>query len=195
MKTYLSKAAFCILLANTIGLTLAGQQSVKLIPAESRITIKGTSNLHDWEENVGNFNVSLSLKIINSEIQGIENVRLVCKSNSIASEYAIMTNKTMEALKTDKYPDIVFTMESVENLKSVSEKSSGTVTGYLTLAGSTQRIRVVFNGQVSNNRIVISGNKDINMNDFKIKPPTAILGTLKTDETVVISFQLCFRLA
>jgi hypothetical protein len=61
------------------------------------------------------------------------------------------------------------------------------------MAGTTKLINVAFEGQISNNRVIIKGSKDINMNDFKIKPPTAMLGTLKTGETVVISFLLQFQ--
>jgi len=193
MKTYILKVWFFYIILFVIANDANGQQTLKLIPSESRIIIKGTSNLHDWEENVEKFNVNVSMKMLNNEIQGIHYVHVTCKSSSIVSDHDIMTNKTLEALRTDKYPEIVFTMESVEKLVSVYGKASGILSGNLTMAGTTTRINIAFEGNISNNRVVITGSKDINMNDFKIKPPTAMLGTLKTGETVVISFHLQFQ--
>jgi phosphoenolpyruvate synthase/pyruvate phosphate dikinase len=193
MKTSVLKVLIYSIMLSVITISAEGQQTLKLISSDSKITIKGTSNLHDWEETVEKFSVNLSLKILNNEIRGIDYVHLTCKTGSIVSDHDIMTNKTLEALRSDKYPEIVFTMESVEKLNSVYGKASGVLSGYLTMAGTTKRINIAFEGQISNNRVAITGSKDINMNDFKIKPPTAMLGTLKTGETVVISFLLQFQ--
>ena len=101
----------------------------------------------------------------------------------------------MDALQTDKYPEIVFTMASIDKLTSVNGKFSGVLTGDLTLAGVTKRISIAFTGHHENNRIKITATKDININDFKIKPPTAMMGALKTGENVLISFQLQFSVS
>jgi len=189
LKTFLAVVVIAVLTNGA-----AGQQNVKFLPSDSKITIKGTSNLHDWEETVGKFNVNLSVQNTNIEITRIDHVHLVCKTSSISSDYTIMTNKTMEALKTDKYPEIVFSMETTDKLAMTNGKLSGILSGYLNLAGTSKRINVAFEGSVNNNRIVITGSKEINMIDFKIKPPTAMMGALKTGETVVVSFLLHFQI-
>lgn len=171
----------------------SAQKAVALIPEQSAITIKGTSNLHDWEESVGKFNVQLNLKFREKEIEGIEKVQVVCKSGSIVSESSIMTNKTHDALNVEKYPDIQFRLVLVDNLLSENGHFSGTLVGDVTLAGVTKRISLAFAGLHAGNKITIKGSKDLNLNDFKIKPPTAMLGTLKTGEEVTISFQLNFQ--
>jgi len=180
-----------VLLTNGI-VSAVSQQSVRLLPTDSRIIITGTSNLHDWEEKVEQFDVALVMKFEKNEILGIDHVHFNCKSGSISSDNSIMTNKTMDALRTDKYPEIIFTMVSIDKLASVNGKFSGVLTGDLTLAGVTKRISIAFSGHYENHRIKITATKDINISDFKIKPPTAMMGALKTGENVVISFQLQF---
>jgi polyisoprenoid-binding protein YceI len=106
-----------------------------------------------------------------------------------------MNNKTKDALRTEKYPEIVFTMVSTDKLTSANGKFSGVLTGDLNLAGVTKRISIAFSGHYENNRIKITAVKDINIIDFKIKPPTAMMGVLKTGENVVISFQLQFSVS
>jgi polyisoprenoid-binding protein YceI len=179
------------LLTNSIFSTVC-QQSVRLLPTDSRITIAGTSNLHDWEETVGQFDVAMAMKLEKNEVIGIDHVHFNCKSESVSSDNSIMTNKTQDAIKTDNYPEITFTMVSMDKLSSADGKFSGVATGDLCLAGVTKRISIAFSGHYENSRLNISAKKDINLIDYKIKPPTALMGTLKTGENVEISFQLQF---
>ena len=46
---------FIIVLLQGLNQFVSSQQSVSLIPDQSAITIKGTSNLHEWEESVEKF--------------------------------------------------------------------------------------------------------------------------------------------
>jgi hypothetical protein len=59
----------------------------------------------------------------------------------------------------------------------------------------TKRIQLTFAGTHTGNKITIKGSKELNMNDFKIKPPTAMMGTLKTGEQITVSFQLNFQVS
>jgi len=195
MKIMVLRISILLVLLINSGLSAISQQSVRFLPTDSRIIITGTSNLHDWEETVGQFDVALGLKFKKNEILGIDHVHFNCRSESITSDNSIMTHKTMDALRTDKYPEIVFTMVSIDKLVSANGKFSGVLTGDLDLAGVKRRINIAFSGYYENNRIKINAVKDINLNDFKIKPPTALMGTLKTGENVVISFQLHFSTA
>jgi polyisoprenoid-binding protein YceI len=183
-----------MLLFLLIVLPAIAQPSVRLIPDQSEINIKGTSNLHDWEENVENFKVNLDLEFQEKELKGIDNVHVTLMSNSIVSDNSIMTNKTHDALNVKKYPQIEFKLVSVDRLSSQEGKFSGTLVGDVTLAGVTKRITLTFSGVHSGDKISIKGSKELNMSDFKIDPPTALMGTLKTGKEVTISFQLNFQI-
>ena len=171
------------------------QTTVNLIPGQSSVIIKGTSSLHDWEEKVEKFTINLNLKFNGKKITGIDHVLFICKSGSIVSDNSIMTNKTRNALLVEKYPDITFKMASVDNLSLQDGSFSGTLAGDVSLAGVTKRVTIAFTGVHSENKISIKGSKELNMNDFKIKPPTAMMGALKTGEQVTIYFQLSFQVS
>jgi len=194
MKSTNNIIKFCaVILLIAVNQVVCSQQSVALLPNQSTITIKGTSNLHDWEENVGKFRVNLNLKFSETEISGIDKVQVILESSSIVSDNNIMTNKTHDALNVEKYPQIDFKLVSVDKLSSENGRFSGTLVGDVTLAGVTKRISLAFSGQHAGNKISIKGSKELNMNDFKIKPPTAMMGALKTGEAVTITFQLNFQ--
>jgi polyisoprenoid-binding protein YceI len=183
-----------ILLSITIGaVTLFSQQAVSLIPASSTMTIQGTSSLHDWEEKVDQFEVNFSVKTRDKEITSIERANFICKTKSISSESSMMTNKTLEALKAKDYPDISFKLVSVDKLSSQEGNFSGTISGDITLAGVTKRISISFTGSNVNKRIALKGSKMVSLKDYNIKPPTAMMGTLKTGDQVTISFNLLFQ--
>lgn len=191
MKVYrlISMLSFLMI----VSLATLAQPSVRLIPDQSEISIKGTSNLHDWKENVKSFKVNLDLEFKENELKGIGHVHVTLMSNSIESDNSIMTNKTHEALNVKKYPQIEFRLVSVDRLSSQNGKFSGTLAGDITVAGVTKRITLSFTGVHTNNRISIKGTKELNMNDFRIDPPKALMGTLKTGEEVTISFDLNFQ--
>ncbi|MBN1789847.1 MAG: YceI family protein [Bacteroidales bacterium] len=171
------------------------QETVVLLPGQSSITINGTSSLHNWEEKVEKFDVNLNLTFREKEISAIDMVSLTCKSVSITSDNSIMTRKTHNALQVEKYPEIVFKLVSVDHLTSKNGSFSGTLVGDIILAGVTKRIQLTFAGTHAGNKITIKGSKELNMNDFKIKPPTAMMGTLKTGEQITVSFQLNFQVS
>jgi hypothetical protein len=173
--------------------TTYSQQTVKFLADSSSLQIKGTSNLHDWEEKVQKFNVDLTLGYKEKEIIGIDKVVFSCNSASVVSDNSIMTGKTHDALKTDKYPDIKFTLSEVVSFQNNNGKISGSMTGDLFLAGVIKKVNLPFTGNKTSNALILKGSTKISMTDFKIDPPTAILGTLKTGEAVELDYSLKFK--
>jgi hypothetical protein len=176
-------------------LILPVQSQITLIPENSSVKINGTSSLHDWEETVEQFNVDFSLRYKENVIIGIDHVYFKCKSSSVMSDNSLMTSKTHDALKTDKYAEITFKLISADKFIFQNGKISGTLTGDVFLGGITKRISVAFAGNIAAGKINIKGSQTLNMNDFNIKPPTAMLGTLKTGEEVTIGFDLQFKVS
>jgi polyisoprenoid-binding protein YceI len=189
----LKRLTLTLLSITICAVTLFSQQAVSLIPASSTMTIQGTSSLHDWEEKVDKFEVNLSVKTRDKEITSIDRANFTCKAKSISSESSTMTNKTLEALKAKDYPDISFKLVSVEKLSSQEGNFSGIISGDITLAGVTKRISISFTGNIANKKITLKGYKMVSLKDYNIKPPTAMLGTLKTGDQVTISFNLLFQ--
>ncbi len=167
---------------------LKAQESFRVIPESSILSIGGTSNLHDWEMNMKKFKCDADITVGNPSVT-ISSVSFIGESSSILSDNSIMDNKAHDALKTDKYPVIRFSLTSADKIPIQGGAFSGTASGELTLAGSTKKISIPYSGKVTGkDRIIITGTKKINMTEFGIKPPTAMLGALKTGDEVTINF-------
>lgn len=159
----------------------------------AQMKVKGTSSLHDWEMKVENMVGGHQLEIDNSRVV-IREVSIEVPVSSIKSDSKMMDSKAYKALKSERYPIITFKSAGPLSYELKSNTFSGSVSGELTIAGVSRKIDVPVSGSINKGVLQIQGwvNR-LNMKDFNIDPPTAMMGTLKTGETVNIEFQLNFK--
>ncbi|HVZ87854.1 MAG TPA: YceI family protein [Polyangia bacterium] len=95
-----------------------------------------------------------------------------------------------KALKGDRYKQIRFQMDSYDVLGSPAGTMPLTVTlhGRLSLAGVERKIDVTAAGVRVREGLAISGSKDLLMTDYQIKPPTMMLGAIKTKDLITVKF-------
>ena len=167
---------------------LVAQQNYKLLPEGSSITINGTSSVHDWEMKMEDFRCSATFEMGNPSMK-IKEVNFIGKATSIESSYTIMDDKTYDALNVEKFPDIRFTNANEEKVFVNNQNFSASIIGKLFLAGEGKLVSIPVSGKfLQDNNLLIIGSKTLKMSDFKVKPPTAMLGALKTGDEVTISF-------
>ncbi|MDE3145658.1 MAG: YceI family protein, partial [Bacteroidota bacterium] len=66
--------------------------------------------------------------------------------------------------------------------------------GKLTIAGTTNNAEVIASYKLNADKsITVSGNKKISMKDFKMEPPTFMMGTIKTGNDIVLKFNLTLK--
>lgn len=166
-----------ILISAMLGFLAVGQ--LQIISDKSFITITGTSSLHDWEMKVNEF----SATGIVEEAQ-VKDLVVTVKSKSMESGKAIMDEKAYDAVSADDYPSITF---SAKTLKISEDQIFGK--GTLKIAEVSNEIN--FNAKIiskQNNEMHLEGSIPLKMSDYKITPPTAMFGTLKTGDEVEIVY-------
>jgi polyisoprenoid-binding protein YceI len=101
-----------------------------------------------------------------------------------------MDKNAYKALKTDKSATITFTQTSA----TVSADGTVKSVGRLTIAGSTVITDIIAVTKVNADKsISVKGSKKISMKDFKIDPPTFMMGTIKTGNDITLKFDLTLR--
>lgn len=159
----------------------------------AQMKVKGTSSLHDWEMNVENISGEHQLEITNSQAV-FKEISIAVPVSSIKSDSKMMDGKAHKALKGEKFPVINFQSTGPLSFELKSNTFSGSVFGELSIAGIKKKIEVPVTGSLNKGVLQIQGRVNrLNMRDFNIDPPTAMMGTLKTGETVSIEFQLNFK--
>lgn len=189
-KQYLTHFLFS-LAATLLILNASAQTEYSLNEKNSKLKISGTSNLHDWEMEAKDINGETRLTKVNASTININQVNFTCPVENIKSDHNIMDNKTYDALKKKRYPNISFKIESPEKVEL--NNGTGQVKGKLTIAGKTKKVKLPCNFNFEKNNILnVTGKIQINMTDYGVDPPTAMLGALKTDKKVDVKYDLQF---
>ena len=192
MKQILLTAWVAAILTVALPLVSFSQAKAELLLPESKVSVRGTSNLHDWEVGFAKYDVNFSLSNTADGKLSIDNVKAVFSGASVTSDNSIMTSKARNALIAKNDSDIVFISTGIENVINNDGKITGTMNGKLELGGTSRPIVFSFSGDIKGDKIHIAGSEEVNMVDYGIKPPTALLGTLKTGGKVTVDLQLSF---
>ncbi len=165
-------------------------QALSLAPQISIINVHGTSNVRDWDMKPNK--VSGVLTLNNSE--EISTISLEIVVNSLKSGNRIMDGKTYGAFDDKKNPNITFQLIDISPSKLSYKDSEVTLTGNLTMAGQTRKISFKAICKITEEGgYQLKGSVPLKMTDFKMKPPTAMLGTMKTGDAVTIKFDVTFK--
>ena len=92
-----------------------------------------------------------------------------------------------KALKVQEYADITFRLVRFET----ANKADGCARaiGMLRIAGVEKEVAIDITTKRKGSTLSVQGTMDMLMTDYGIKPPTAMLGMLKTDPRVTVTFE------
>ena len=154
-----------------------------------KLSIKGTSTMHDWSSAATNVTVQGDFVINNGIIEKVTggNVNVVTKSIKSDKNSGLMDSRTHETLKADKNPNITYAVTKVTGVTASGGEASVTVSGNLTIAGTSKPTDLILKMKVlPNGDIEIKGTKKILMSNHGIKPPSFMLGALKVGDEITL---------
>ena len=192
MTTLKISRSFMILLLSIILSTpsILKAQSCPIIPLIASINVHGTSNVHDWDMKPTKVTGELGLngsKQINALLIKIE-------VKSLKSGNGIMDGKTYDAFDYKKNPYVVFQLIEMTQSKLSDNDSEIILNGNLSFAGATRKISIKTIGKITKSGdYQLKGSVPLKMTDFKMTPPTAMFGTMKTGDAVTIKFDVTFK--
>lgn len=173
-----------------LALNISGAVKAQTFGVKSyKLTVSGSSSLHDWESNVEKLEAKGSFVVTGNALTDLKDVVVKIPVKAIKSTKGkLMDNKTYDAFNHEKNPLIVFTMTG----KKINEANQMLeVTGNLTMAGVTKAIDLSLKYKVlPGGELQVSGSKKLVMSQFKIDPPTAMMGTIKVGDDVTVTFEL-----
>lgn len=168
-------------------------QTFTISKTGSAIKVDGTSNIHDWTIISESFQGSLTATVENDKLVKIGNLEFTVPSESLKSGKSAMDKNTYKALDSKTHKNITYKLEKVKGVDcSAAGLCKITTSGTLSISGVKKPVDITFDATVSANQISISGSKELKMTDYKVKPPTAMLGTITTGDAVTISLKATF---
>lgn len=183
--------AFLLLFSSSY--TLVAQES-RVVQAESKLTVSGTSNVHDWEIQAKAMSGKSSATIEAGVLKGIKSLDFAVEVEQLISGRKGMDANTFKALKSKTYKTIHFKLISVAKITNTSGHNYIVETkGDLTISGVTKRINQIFEVKVAGRKTIFSGKTKIDMTQYNIKPPKALMGTIKTGAVVTVDFKVTYN--
>lgn len=174
--------------------TAVAQEEYSVANNESKLLVFGTSNVHDWEIEAKAMNGKGLFTIEGNDLKEIRGLNFFVEVEQLKSGKKAMDNNTFKALNSDKYKTINFKLIKVIKITEVATGQYSIETqGDLTIAGVTKKITQIFQTKIIGKKILLSGKNKINMTNYNVKPPTALMGTIKTGEEVTIDFKVVYN--
>lgn len=189
-KTLLLAVLGLVFLAGWAALRAPVQLVVQ--PDQSTLRVEGTSSLHDWTCEATTLSGTLDVEAAPeaAALVAIAKVKVTVPAAALECNNGTMNRKTRDALKADEAPEIRYT------LQRAAFRGDGTVeaTGLLRLAGVERAVTMTVKTlPAKDGGFRFTGSLPLKMTDYDIKPPTAMLGALKTGDRVVVSFDILAR--
>lgn len=156
------------------------------------ISVTGTSTLHDWDMKSTKGQCDAVITVTNNRVT-FSGLTFTMPAESLKSGNGAMDKNTYKALKTDKNPNIIFVLSSVNSITTSGQNSyvfKGA--GKLTIAGTTKvtDITATLKYNPADKSFTCVGSKKFKMSEYGVKPPTVMLGTLKTGDDITINYNI-----
>lgn len=161
--------------------------------------IDGTSNVRDWEADVKTINARFTIEKFDlSDLTTLtpdhfKFLNITIPVKDIESDSGRLTKNMQGYLKKDEHPVITFSLNNVDSLSVENDRVNITASGVINAAGKDHTATLNLTGTVTDSgKLTFTGNQKLLMTDFGIKPPTALLGTIKAEDEVSIIYSLTF---
>ena len=162
-----------------------------LVLASGRVTIEGTSNIHGYSA------TSTAVKVAAVDVDttgpnvldralepnAIRVFDVVIPTASLTSPRDGIDKNMHKALKAAEHPEIRFRLR-------VLDVKAGTATGRLTIAGVEKDVTLNLEVRRQDDALAVTGMTTLLMTDYGVTPPKAMLGMLKTNPKVTVTFEL-----
>jgi polyisoprenoid-binding protein YceI len=186
-------AALAVSAALMVGQVASAQSPLTIDKA--KITIAGTSNVHDYTATTTEARVT-RVQIASGvagatfwdEVQkpgSLEAFDLAVAAETLKSTKEGLDKNMYKALKTKDNPQITFSLKRMEGAAGALK-----AIGMLKIAGVEREVTLPLKTTRKGENLLVSGELDVLMTDYGIAPPKAMLGMVKADPKITITFEV-----
>ena len=190
----------CSVLGSALAVTalLTGTTTLAQAPLAlntARITIAGTSNIHDYSATTAQAKVTrVQLGDVATgaafwdDVQkpgGLQAFELTVPAATLKSSKDGLDKNMYKALRVSEHPEIGFSLKRMEGAPGAL-KAIGT----LTIAGVEQDVTLPLKTSRNGENLAVSGELDLLMTDYGIAAPKAMLGMVKASPKIKVTFEV-----
>ena len=180
MKSLMKSFAFLLLICFCV--ISKAQTNFTVSETESKITVDGTSNLHDYTLTSEELKGSASLFIEDGKIANIKKVVVTLKTESLESSKAGLKRNAMKSLQPEANPIISFI--------AFDMPSEGKVSGILNVAGYDSDQEFDYTTEWKDGKLYVTAKGQVKFTDFQLDPPSALAGTVKAKDLLDLQMHI-----
>ena len=163
----------------------------------AKLTLAGTSNIHAYTASTAAIRVT---RVVLGPVPAgdllehaltpgaIEAFEVAIPTKSLASDKDGLDKNMHNALKAAEHPEITFRLLRFENRPAPA--SGRRAIGVLRVAGVDRQVAIDIATERREAALIVKGTLALLMTDWGIAPPKAMMGMLKTDPKVTITFEV-----
>jgi len=193
IKQTLVLTIICIMAFSSM---LQAQSAYKINESKDMdMKLLGTSTLHSWTMDAKTFSGDANFTTgASGEITSVKFLTFsLAVANLKGSENGLNKN-AYKALKANDYKDIDYKLLSATVTPEKDNKYLVKAHGNLTIAGVTHEVTMDVECVVNPDAtITCTGSDKLNMTDYAVRPPTFMLGAMKTGDAITLDFTLTYK--
>lgn len=194
----LVRSSLGVALAVAAAVTVAAQSPLAIDKA--KITIAGTSNVHDYTATTADakvtrvqFATDVAGAAFWDEVQkpgALTAFDLEIKAETLKSSKDGLDKNMYKALKTKEHALITFSLKRMGGAAGALE-----AVGMLKIAGVEREVTLPLKTVRKGDNLGVCGEIDVLMTDFGIAPPKAMMGMVKADPKITVTFDVLLAVA
>lgn len=194
IRQFSISALTCAVVAGFIAmgpLVVSAQEAAPLSLVSARVSLAGSSNIHEWTASTTDVRITglvLASGITGASVianpAGVDAFEIAIRTAALSSPKEGLDKNMHKALKAAEFKDITFRLLRLE------AKPALRATGMLKIAGVEREVSVDLKTAATAAALTITGDVPVLMTDYGIAPPKAMLGMLKTDPKVTVTFEV-----
>lgn len=181
-----------IILFFSTSFTTVGQGLHKIQSLSSLIEVNGTSTLHDWTSTLKKMSGSANFLIEGTDLNNLTGLNFKANAENLKSGRGSMDDNTYEALMTNKFPFFMFSQTGASTVRKTGNSYKVMVPGKLSISKGARTINLEATCIYKQQDWLCSGTHKIKMTDYGVQPPTAVMGTIKTGDELIIDYKILF---
>jgi polyisoprenoid-binding protein YceI len=168
---------------------------VKYHASYTKISVAGTSTLHNWDMESEKANCDISFNFDGANITGLSSLLFTVEAESLKSDSKGLDKNAYKALDVGKHPEISFS-SNYANIRSNGPNSYViSAKGKLTISGVSKEVWVAAVSTVNPADLSVqtAGSAKIKMTEYNVTPPSFMFGAMKTGDEITVKFNVTLK--
>jgi hypothetical protein len=189
-----------MLLIALCGISYSQTKVSVALDKSSILTIHGSTNLLSFKlMQFGGKIMSKPISVIATQ-QGaklfLSQNKLSIGVNNFKSDNIIAQAEFYKLMKSDKYPYLKIQLNHFEigGSSEVNQPTQGEASIDFTITGVTKQYNIPVTASLNGDYVSVSGKKRMNIKDFGLEPPLAMLGLVRVSEWIEIEFKILCKI-